>query len=64
MISMNRICVCLLLILSSITLYSQVMVEQEVSRVDLLIGEQAELKTSVLVDANQQGNYPIFHQQN
>ena len=64
MISMNRICVCLLLMLSSITLYSQVMVEQEVSRVDLLIGEQAELKTSVLVDANQQVNYPIFHQQN
>ena len=64
MLTMNRICVCLLLMLSSITLYSQVMVEQEVSRVDLLIGEQAELKTSVLVDANQQVNYPIFHQQN
>ena len=49
---MNRIFAYILLTLSSISLYSQVVVEQEVSQVDLLIGEQVMLKTTVLVDAD------------
>ena len=61
---MNRIFVCILLLYSSISLYSQVIVEQEASQVDLLIGEQVALKTSVLVDADQQVVYPSFPNNN
>ena len=57
---MNRIFAYILLTLSSISLYSQVVVEQEVSQVDLLIGEQVALKTTVLVDADKQVTYPAF----
>ena len=57
---MNRIFAYIFLIISSISLYSQVVVEQEVSQVDLLIGEQVALKTTVLVDADKQVSYPAF----
>lgn len=57
---MNRIFAYILLILCNISLYSQVVVEQEVSQVDLLIGEQVELKTTVLVDADKHVTYPSF----
>ena len=56
----NRIFAYISLILSSISLYSQVVVEQEVSQVDLLIGEQVMLKTTVLVDADKDVSYPAF----
>ncbi len=61
---MNRIFAYILLFISHITLYSQVIVEQKISQVDILIGEQVELETIVLVDANQRVNYPIFATQN
>ena len=61
---MNRIFAYILLSISYITLYSQVIVEQKVSQVDILIGEQVELETIVLVDSHQKVNYPIFADNN
>ena len=61
---MNRILTYILLFFSYISTFSQVIVEQEVSRVDMLIGEQVELKTTVLVDSNQSIIYPNFPNNN
>jgi hypothetical protein len=61
---MNRILTYILLFFSYISTFSQVIVEQEVSRVDMLIGEQVELKTTVLVDSNQRIIYPNFPNNN
>ncbi len=61
---MNRIFTYILLFFSYISTFSQVIVEQEVSRVDMLIGEQVELKTTVLVDSNQRIIYPNFPNNN
>lgn len=61
---MNRILTYILLFFSYISAFSQVIVEQEVSRVDMLIGEQVELKTTVLVDSNQSIIYPNFPNNN
>lgn len=57
---MNKIITYILLTLSSIPSYSQVIVEQNLSQVDLLIGEQVNLNTVVLVDAEQKVKYPTF----
>lgn len=57
---MNRALVYIFLLFIPIHTFAQVIVEQEVSCVDILIGEQVELKTSVHVDANQSVTYPLF----
>ena len=57
---MNKIFTYILLTLSCIASYSQVIVEQNLSQVDLLIGEQVNLNTVVLVDAEQNVKYPTF----
>lgn len=61
---MNRILTYIYLFFCTISTFSQVIVEQEISRVDILIGEQVELKTTVLVDANQSIVYPDFPNNN
>lgn len=57
---MNRIITYILLFCGTLSVYSQILVEQELSRVDILIGEQVELRTSVSLNANQSVSYPTF----
>ena len=57
---MQRIIIYILLVFCYIHTNAQVNVEQKVSQVDILIGEQVELETTVHVDAHQHVVYPTF----
>ena len=59
---MNRFLIYTLLLFNAISAFSQVIVEQEISQQDILIGEQVALKTTVLVDADQSVTYPSYEE--